>query len=164
MPPDVTANTGLDALAHDTEAYVSTLADQYTDALAKQSIATIFEALPVAYSQPKNLKARQEMHDASCLAGIAFSNALLGIVHAMAHQIGGTFGVPHGCANAILMPNVIRYNSTCTGKYADLAKMLGYNNAEDYAILVEELRWRVKCPTSFADCGISTCKNVGSRL
>ncbi|CAK8710466.1 hypothetical protein GKODMF_00310 [Candidatus Electrothrix gigas] len=122
MPPDVTAHTGLDALAHNTEAYVSSLSDPYTDPLVKQSIEMIFKYLPVAYKEPNNLEARQAMHDASCLAGIAFTNALLGIVHAMAHQLGGMFGIPHGCANAILMPNVVRYNSSATKKYEDLAR------------------------------------------
>ncbi|CAN2039709.1 NADPH-dependent butanol dehydrogenase [Candidatus Magnetomoraceae bacterium gMMP-15] len=155
MPPHVTAHTGLDALAHDIEAYVSSLADPYTDSLAKQSIEMIFKFLPLAYKEPENLDARQAMHDASCLAGMAFTNALLGIVHAMAHQLGGMFGIPHGCANAILMPNVIRYNSSATKKYEDLAKILGKKTAEDYAVEIEKLRSGLNVPSSIKDYGIS---------
>ncbi len=155
MPPHVTANTGLDALAHDTEAYVSTLADCYTDPLAKQSVKMIFNSLETAYKEPNNLDARQEMHDASCLAGISFTNALLGIVHAMAHQLGGMFGIPHGCANAILMPSVVRYNSTETNKYEDLAKVLGKETSEDYAQLIEELRGKLDVPATIKEYGIA---------
>ena len=155
MPPHVTAHTGLDALAHNTEAYVSALADPYTDPLTKQSVEMIFKYLPLAYKEPDNLEARQAMHDASCLAGIAFTNALLGIVHAMAHQLGGMFGIPHGCANAILMPNVVRYNSRSTKKYADLARMLGKETAEDYAVEIEKLRAAVNVPASVKEYGIA---------
>lgn len=155
MPPHVTAHTGLDALAHDTEAYVSSLSDPYTDPLAMQSIKMIFTSLPIAYREPDNLSARQSMHDASCLAGIAFTNALLGIIHAMAHQLGGMFGIPHGCANAILMPNVVRYNSIATSKYEDLAKALGKETAEDYAAAIESLRASVDVPASIEEYGIS---------
>jgi alcohol dehydrogenase class IV len=155
MPPHVTAHTGLDALAHNTEAYVSSLSDPYTDPLAKQSIKMIFTSLPIAYREPNNLNARQSMHDASCLAGIAFTNALLGIVHAMAHQLGGMFGIPHGCANAILMPNVVRYNSTVTSKYEDLAGALGKETAEDYASAIESLRASVDVPASINVYGIT---------
>ena len=101
MPPHVTAYTGLDALAHNVEAYVAALADVYTDALALKSVELIFKYLPEAYKNGKNLDARQAMHDASCLAGMSFTNAILGIVHSMAHQLGGMYGIPHGCANAI---------------------------------------------------------------
>jgi len=155
MPPHVTANTGLDALAHDTEAYVAAFADCYTDPLAKQSVQMIFKALPIAYREPNNLEARQEMHDASCLGGIAFTNALLGVVHAMAHQLGGMFGIPHGCANAILMPNIVRYNSKATDKYEDLAKALGKETAEDYAVAIEELRAEVDVVSTISEYGIS---------
>ncbi len=155
MPPHVTAHTGLDALAHDTEAYVSVLADSYTDPLVRQSVEMIFKALPTAYREPENLEARQAMHDASCLAGISFTNALLGIVHAMAHQLGGMFGIPHGCANAILMPNIVRYNSQNTEKYKDLARVLGKETAEDYALAIDDLRTAVEVPSTISEYGIS---------
>lgn len=154
MPPHVTANTGLDALAHDIEAYVSTLADDYTDVLAKKSVEIIFKHLPTAYREGTNLEARQAMHDASCMAGISFTNALLGIVHAMAHQLGGMFGIPHGCANAILMPNIIRYNAKSTDKYNDLAEMFGGKTAEDFAKMVEALREETGAPASIKSYGL----------
>lgn len=157
MPPHVTANTGLDALAHDTEAYVSILASNYTDCLAFRSIQMIFKTLPEAFHHSNNLEARQIMHDASCMAGMAFTNALLGIVHAMAHQLGGMFGVPHGRANAILMPNVIRYNSKdprAAKKYAELAVNFGKTTAEDYAQEVARLSQEVGVEKNLKDYGI----------
>ena len=86
---------------------------------------------------------------------MAFSSGLLGIVHAMAHQLGGMFGIPHGCANAILMPNVVRYNSSATTKYEDLAKVLGKETAEEYATAIEELRAAVNVPASIKEYGIT---------
>lgn len=155
MPAHVTANTGLDALAHNTEAFVSTLTTPYTDALAFKSIEMIFNHLPKAYINGNDIDSRQNMHDASCLAGMAFTNALLGIVHAMAHQLGGMFGVPHGRANAILMPNIIRYNSKSTNKYNDLAQIFGESTAEDYACQVEKLRREVGVEDSLKEYGIN---------
>lgn len=156
MPPNVTADTGMDALCHDCEAFVSTLADYYTDPIALKSIDMVFEYLPKAYQNGNDLEARQVMHDASCLAGMAFTNALLGIVHAMAHQLGGMFGVPHGRANALLLPNVIRYNSKSTDKYIMLAKRFGKSTAEDFAQVVEKLRKSVGIEDSIKEYGIDT--------
>ena len=154
MPPHVTANTGMDALSHDVEAFVASLATTYTDALAIDSIRMVFDNLPKTYSDGDNLEARQAMHNASCLAGMAFSNAILGIIHSMAHQIGGMFGVPHGCANAILMPNVIRFNSHNTNKYRLLANALGKETAEDFAHAIESLRESVGIKGNFKTYGI----------
>ncbi len=155
MPPDVTANTGMDALAHDCEAFASTLATSYTDALALESVRMVFEYLPRAYNDGKDMNARQAMHDASCLAGMSFTNALLGIIHSMAHQLGGMFGIPHGCANALLMPNVIRFNSKHTAKYALLAELLGKTSAEAFAREVEALRQSVGIVNSIKAYGIN---------
>ncbi len=154
MSPLVTANTGLDALAHNVEAFVATLATNYSDALAVQSVKMIFESLPKAYRNPKDIDCRQAMHDASCMAGMAFTNAILGIVHSMAHQLGGMFGIPHGCANAILLPNVIRYNSKSTDKYTDLARLVGKSSAEDFASKIENLRGSIDVPSSIREYGI----------
>ncbi|TKG89878.1 iron-containing alcohol dehydrogenase [Puteibacter caeruleilacunae] len=154
MPAHVTANTGLDALSHSVEAYVSNIADRYNDALAKDSVDLIFKNLPTAYNEPENLEVRQAMHDASCMAGMAFTNVWLGIVHSMSHQLGGTFGIPHGCANAILMPNVIRYNSKVTDKYNDLAALFGKCNAQEFAVEVEKLRDAVGVVPSIKAYGI----------
>lgn len=155
MPKDVTANTGLDALTHSVEAYVSNIDDNYADALAKGGIELVFKNLEEAYNNPENLDARQNMHDASCLGGFAFTNVWLGIVHSIAHQIGGVFGVPHGCSNAIALPNVIRFNSTVTSKYEDLARLVGKNTAEEFAVEIETLRAKVNVPASLKEYGIS---------
>ena len=155
MPPHVTANTGLDALTHALEAYVTPLADAYTDSLAERAVTDIFQALPVAFVNGNNLEARQIMHDASCLAGMSFSNALLGIVHSLAHQVGGMFGVPHGRANAILLPNVIRFNApVIEEKYARLASFVGESTAENLAKKIEQLRGTVNVESSFHEYGI----------
>lgn len=154
MPPNVTANTGMDALSHDCEAFVSTLASNYTDALAAESVKMIFQNLPKAYNDGNDMEARQAMHDASCLAGMSFTNAILGIIHSMAHQLGGMFGVPHGRANALLMPNVIRYNSKSADKYRCLAQIVEKKTAEDFAQEVEKLRNNVGIEDSLREYGI----------
>ncbi|MCH3976748.1 MAG: bifunctional acetaldehyde-CoA/alcohol dehydrogenase [Bacilli bacterium] len=141
LPPFVTAITGMDVLTHAIEAYTSTLANDYTDGLALQAIKLVFEYLPRAVKDGKHdLEAREKMHNASTMAGMAFANAFLGMNHSMAHKIGGLFHVPHGLANAILLPYTIRYNGevpthlaiwpkyeayVCDKKYQDIAKLLG---------------------------------------
>ena len=155
MPKNVTANTGLDALTHCVEAYVSNIEDNYADAMAKGGIQLIFSNLVKAVNTPEDGVARQNMHDASCLGGYAFTNAWLGIVHSLAHQMGGVFGVPHGCANAILLPNVIRYNAKATERYNDLASLMHCGtNAEDFAVAVEKLRAECGVPASIKEYGI----------
>lgn len=155
MPAHVTANTGLDALTHALEAYVTPFADAYTDCLAERAVIDIFKALPQSVSDGQNLAARQIMHDASCLAGMSFTNALLGIAHSMAHQVGGMFGVPHGRANAILLPNVIRFNAAvAANKYARLGNQIGATDAWQLAERIEELRTSVGVEDSFMAYGI----------
>jgi len=155
MPKHVTANTGLDALSHGVEAYVSNIADRYNDSLAKGAIELVFKNLNTVVEESTNLDARQAMHDASCMAGMAFTNVWLGIVHSMSHQIGGTFGIPHGCGNAILMPNVTRFNSKVTDKYNDLAGLFGKSTAEDFAQEIEALRTSVGVVGSIKEYGVS---------
>ncbi len=155
MPKSVTANTGLDALTHCVEAYTSNVDDNYADALAKGGIELIFANLETAYNEPENGTARQNMHDASCLGGYAFTNVWLGIAHSMAHQIGGQFGVPHGCANAIVLANVIRFNSKATNRYEALAKLVDTQGAEGFAQAVEALRSKVGIVGSVKEYGVS---------
>jgi alcohol dehydrogenase class IV len=154
MPAHVTAHTGMDALAHDCEAFVSTLASNYSDALALESVKLIFEYLPSVYRAPQDMNARQSMHNASCLAGMSFTNAFLGIVHSMAHQLGGMFGIPHGCANALLLPNVIRFNSRVTDKYAVLARLIGVKTVDAFVDAVEKLRSSVGIARSIKEWGV----------
>ena len=123
LPAGVTADTGMDVLTHAIEAYVSVLASDFTDGLALQAIQMVFEYLPRAVKNGKNdLEAREKMHNASTIAGMAFANAFLGMNHSLAHKIGGEFHVPHGKANAILLPHVIRYNGQVPGKLSTWPK------------------------------------------
>jgi acetaldehyde dehydrogenase/alcohol dehydrogenase len=117
LPRTSVAFTGLDVLTHAIEAYVSTLANDYTDAMALQAIKMVFEWLPKSYNVVDgkvDALAREKMHNASCIAGMAFTNAFLGINHSLAHKLGGEFHIPHGLANAYLLPHVIEYNGETT--------------------------------------------------
>ena len=136
MPPTLIAHTGMDALTHAIEAYVSTLNSPFTDPLAIKAIQMVFEHLPASFKGDKN--AREQMHYAQCLAGMAFSNALLGIVHSMAHKTGAAFStghIPHGCANAIYLPYVIQFNrKNAEARYADIARSAGLTGGSDAAL------------------------------
>lgn len=124
MTQKLVAHTGMDALTHAIEAYVASNRSYFTDPLAKQAIELIYDNIISSYNG--DVDARGEMHIAQCLAGMAFSNALLGITHSLAHKIGAQYGIPHGCCNAVLLPYVIQFNSKTSSKqYADLACMLG---------------------------------------
>jgi len=140
VPKSITADTGMDVLTHAIESYVSVMANDYTDSLALKAIDLVFKYLKASYDNNKDEEAREKMHNASCIAGMAFANAFLGINHSLAHKIGAEFHIPHGRANAILMPHVIRYNairprkltifpkyeSFCADeRYAEIARMLG---------------------------------------
>lgn len=133
VPKEIMVNTGMDALVHSIEAYVSTKANVFTDALAEKSIKLIFENLEKIYKDSNNDEARDKVHNASCLAGMAFTNTGLGINHSLAHALGGTFSIPHGQANALLLTKVIEYNSNLGGsadgyaaiKYSQIAEILG---------------------------------------
>jgi acetaldehyde dehydrogenase/alcohol dehydrogenase len=153
LPASVTADTGMDVLTHATEAYVSTLASDFTDGLCLQAIKMVFEYLPRAVKDGKNdPEAREKMHNASTIAGMAFANSFLGINHSLAHKIGGTWHVPHGRANAILMPHVIRFNGTHPSKPATWPKYNFYKANEKYQNLAKMLG----LPASTAEEGVES--------
>jgi len=130
MPPKLTAATGMDALTHAVEAYVSIIANPITDACAIKAIELIAKYLSVAVANGENLEARDAMAYAEYLAGMAFNNASLGYVHSMAHQLGGFYNLPHGVCNAILLPAVEQFNLiACPQRFADIAVALGENIA-----------------------------------
>ena len=130
MPKVLTAHTGMDALTHAIEAYVATARSDFSDALAIKAISDIYESIVASYNG--DVEARGKMHIAQCLAGMAFSNALLGIAHSLAHKTGAMFHIPHGCCNAILLPNVIQYNSkACMERYAQIARAIGLPGVTD---------------------------------
>jgi alcohol dehydrogenase class IV len=164
MPPTLTAFTGMDALTHAHEAFVSSLHSQFTDPLALQAIKSVFEYLPDAYAGDK--KAREAMHYAQCLAGMAFSNALLGIVHSLAHKTGAAFDtghVPHGEANAIYLPYVIQYNakdSEAKKRYAEIARFVGISGNTDDELVnaligkIRALNVKFEIPGSLKEFGV----------
>ena len=178
LPREVIADTGLDVLTHGIEAYVSVMATDYTDALALKAIEMVFEYLPKSYKNddsPECMEAREKMHNASCMAGMAFANAFLGINHSLAHKLGSHFNIPHGRANAILLPHIIEYNSqiptkitafskyknfVADKKYSQISKVLGLksNNVEEgvksLISAIENLMRELNEPTSIAKCGI----------
>ena len=134
LPPFITAPTGMDALTHAVEAYVSTLATAETDELARMASASIMRNLIIAYTDGQNLEARERMAVAACMAGLAFTRVGVGYVHAIAHQLGGLYHVPHGLANAIVMPYVLDFSKpNCAHRLAELARIsaIGESGASD---------------------------------
>ena len=134
LPKSATADTGMDVLTHALEAYVSNMASDYTDGLALQAMDLVFDYLKRAYDHgEEDEKAREKMHNASCIAGMAFTNAFLGLNHSMAHKLGGEYHIPHGRANAVLLPYVIKYNATKPTKFATFPKYEYFVADEKYA-------------------------------
>lgn len=175
MPPSVTADTGFDVLTHAVEAYVSVCATDYTDPLAMQAIKMVFGYLERACKDGTDREAREKMHNASCIAGLAFTNAFLGINHSLAHILGNRFNIPHGRANAVLLPHVIAYNASkpskftsfpnyekfiADQKYADIAVALGFSGKTVEAKVknlierIRELMSAVGISRSIKDMGI----------
>lgn len=176
VPPHITADTGMDVLTHAIEAYVSVMASDYTDALAMKAIQLVFEYLPRAYRDGADKEAREKMHNASCIAGMAFTNAFLGINHSLAHKLGGEFNIPHGRANAIMLPHVIEYNAqkptkftawpkyqhyTADQKYAEIARYLGLpasttqEGVQSLINAINRLMKELNMPMTIAECGVS---------
>ncbi len=175
LPKTITADTGLDVLTHALEAYVSVMASDYTDGLSEKAVELVFKYLRQAYEHGDDKIAREKMHNASTIAGMSFTNAFLGVCHSMAHKIGAEFHLPHGRINAILLPYVVRYNSTkptkfvswpkyeyfiADQKYAEIAKRLGLKAdtvEEGVNSLIEEIKKLnsdLNIPSSFKDAGI----------
>ena len=160
MPKKLTAHTGMDALTHAIEAYVGCSRSDFSDPLALQAISDIFDSLVDSYNG--DAKAREKMHTAQCLAGMAFSNAMLGIAHSIAHKTGAVFDLPHGLCNAILLPFVIQYNSrVCMERYARIARMIGLPGNTDKQLtnsLVEairELNKKLNIAPTYKENGVS---------
>ncbi len=139
LPKSITADTGMDVLTHAIEAYVSNMASDYTDGLAEKAIELVYNYLPIAYEDGSNQKAREKMHNASCLAGMAFTNAFLGINHSIAHKLGADFHIAHGKANAIILPYVIKYNATKPTKFVSFPKYEYFIADEKYASIARRL-------------------------
>lgn len=177
VPGPIAGDTGMDVLTHGLEAYVSTKATPFTDALAEKAIELVFQYLPQSCAedgadQESFRKAREMLHYASCIAGMAFDAASLGINHAIAHNIGGKFHVPHGRANAVLLPHVVGFNAELTDynqkefsktaqKYAGLAEKLGFGgmsvrtSVKNLIHQIKRLQKELSMPENFRDCGVS---------
>ena len=171
-PPSVTADTGMDVITHAFEALVSVNANDASDALAEKALLLAFQYLPYAYKDGQDVVAREKMHSASCLAGMAFNEVGLGINHGIAHALGAKFHIPHGRANAMLLPHVIRFNShlrACFGsepceaaqRYADISRKLSlpHDNVRiAVESLIDEVKYmlrRMEIPATLWDAGIS---------
>ena len=175
LPKTITADTGMDVLTHGIESYVSNMASDYTDGLAEKAIELVFKNIKEAYEHGDNKVAREKMHNASTIAGMAFTNAFLGINHSLAHKIGAEFHLPHGRINAILLPYVIRYNSSkptkfvsfpkyeyfiADQKYAEIARKMGFKadtveeGINSLISKIQELNEQLNIPKSFKDAGI----------
>ena len=175
LPKSITADTGMDVLTHSLEAYVSNMASDFTDGLAEKAAELVIKYLEAAYDDGSNKEAREKMHNASTIAGMAFTNAFLGINHSLAHKIGAEFHLPHGRINAILLPYVIRYNSSkptkfvsfpkyeyfiADEKYYELSKKIGLkaeSKEEGINSLIEKIKQmneHMNIPKSFKDAGI----------
>ena len=138
VPASVTADTGMDVLTHAIESYVSVMASDYTRGLSLQAIKIVFDYLEKSVKNP-DLESREKMHNASTMAGMAFANAFLGISHSIAHKIGGEYGIPHGRTNAILLPEIIRFNAKDPQKHAMFPKYDYFRADTDYADIAKFL-------------------------
>lgn len=176
LPQSITADTGMDVLTHALEAYVSNMASDYTDGLSEKAIELVFKNLREAYNNGTNKQAREKMHNASTIAGMAFTNAFLGICHSLAHKMGAEFHLPHGRLNAILLPYVIKYNASkptkfvsfpkyeyfiADQKYAEVSRKMGFaastveEGVKSLIKEVQKLNKDLNIPASFKEAGIN---------
>ena len=175
-PKGLTSASGIDVMTHAIEAYVSIMATDYTDGLALKAMKNVFEYLPTAYNEPGNVEARQKMADASCMAGMAFANAFLGVNHSMAHKLGAFHHLPHGVANAVILTEVMRYNAAevptkmgtfsqyqyphALARYAELGRFAGCKGKTDEEVFenfiakLEDLKEKIGIKKTIKDYGI----------
>jgi 1-propanol dehydrogenase len=178
-PPKLTADSGMDAVSHAIEAYVAIEHNDFSDALAEKALRMMFDSLPRAYTHGDDMAAREAQHTAATMAGIAFQNAGLGIVHGISHSIGGTFPVAHGRLNGMLLPHVMAFNAGEMGfrpgqmspvahRYAELARMmcLTATSERNYVLTlireIEQLRDALDMPTRMTEAGIEPAQFVAA--
>lgn len=168
VPPAITADTGMDVLCHALEAYVSRAASDFSDALVEKVVQQVFRYLPTCWRNGQDLYAREKMHNASCMAGMAFTNASLGITHSLAHALGGVFSVQHGRANALLMAYVVAWNADYNGqcdneaahKYTRLAHLLELpahttrEGVTSLLVAIETLKDEMNMPAGIKDTAV----------
>lgn len=183
VPPAITADTGMDVLTHAIEAYVSTDHNEFSTALAEKSIEIVGVFLLRAYLNGSDTHARQKMHVASCLAGLAFNSASLGLTHGMAHQLGANFHIPHGRANAMLLPHIIEYNADIhkdsrsqseyhpsVKRYSTIAHVLGlssYNKVMSVRSLIQWIQFMnqdMKIPARISEIGTISVNDYMSKV
>ncbi|MCR5786835.1 MAG: bifunctional acetaldehyde-CoA/alcohol dehydrogenase [Acholeplasmatales bacterium] len=165
LPRSVTADTGMDVLTHATEAFVSTMASDYTDGLAIQAITMVFKYLKSSYDNGKfDPEAREKMHNASCLAGMAFANAFLGINHSLAHKLGAYYHIPHGRLIAILLPHIIRYNGQKPKKLSTWPKYNYYKADEKYCMIARLLGLPAQTVEEGVESYAKACGELGKSI
>ena len=164
LPKVLTADTGMDVLTHAIEAYVSNMASDYTDGLAEKAGELIHKYLLRAYENGTDKEAREKVHNASCIAGMAFTNAFLGVNHSLAHKLGGEFHIAHGRCNAILLPYVIRYNASKPTKFVSFPKYEYYIADEKYANFAKKIGLEVKDTEDGVDKLIDMVNEMNEKL
>ena len=164
LPKVLTADTGMDVLTHAIEAYVSNMASDYTDGLAEKAGELVHKYLIRAYENGNDKEAREKVHNASCIAGMAFTNAFLGVNHSLAHKLGGEFHIAHGRCNAILLPYVIRYNASSPTKFVSFPKYEYYIADEKYAKFAKKIGLEVKDTEDGVDKLIDMVNKMNEKL